>query len=181
MSYLYQWTKSIVFFYILMTAALHLLPQSSYQRYLRFFGGMVIAALLIAPLLQALGREGDFFEAVSTEGLWQGMDADAPDFQGMEQWRQGAFRQQYEKAIAQDVAGMAPEGYAVEGAAVRLSEDLRVEAVELCLRASQEPEGPHLSEGEDGDEALLRLRERLKEYYQLSEEQISIAIQEGVP
>ena len=38
---LYTWIKNLAVFYILFTAILHLVPNGKYERYVRFFMGLL--------------------------------------------------------------------------------------------------------------------------------------------
>ena len=44
---------------IMVTAVLHLLPNSDYQKYIRFFTGLVLVILLATPILKIFGMEKD--------------------------------------------------------------------------------------------------------------------------
>ncbi|MCI8893354.1 MAG: stage III sporulation protein AF [Lachnospiraceae bacterium] len=187
MAYFYQWIKNIVFFYILMTAVLHLLPQSSYRKYLRFFGGLVVAVLLLHPLLDLMGREEELLERIFYESFWQDMETAALDMEGMEEWQWEAYQGEFEKAIANDIAGLVPEEFTVKEIRVQLSkegglETMGVASLELYLQAlggSGSLIG-QFTRAEDSSRypGLKRLRDRLEEFYQLSGEQLSIYVQE---
>lgn len=187
MAYFYQWIKNIVFFYVLMTAVMHLLPQSSYRKYLRFFGGLVVAVLLLHPLLDVLGREEELLERIFYESFWQDMETAALDMEGMEQWQWEAYQGELEKAIATDIGGMVPEEFTVKEIRVELSgegglETMEVASVELYLGALGGGEGLIGQFPREDDSSrypgLQRLRDRLEEFYQLSEEQLLIYVQE---
>lgn len=190
MSYFYEWIKNIVFFYILMTAVMHLLPQSSYRKYLRFFGGLVVAVLLLHPLLEVLGKEEELLERVFYESFWQDMETAALDMEGMEQWQREAYQREFEKAVANDIAGMVPEEFAVEDIRVELfgeplagtegQESVGVRSVELYLAASGAGDLWRFPR-EDNSSAypsLQKLRGRLEDFYQLSAEQLQIYVRE---
>ena len=54
-SYLYEWIRSISFYMIMVTAAIHVIPNSDYKRYIRFFTGLVLVVMLTDPFLRLLG------------------------------------------------------------------------------------------------------------------------------
>ena len=39
LEYIYEWMENIAFYMVLVTAVMHLLPDSDYQKYVRFFTG----------------------------------------------------------------------------------------------------------------------------------------------
>ncbi len=55
--YLYEWIGNIAFYMVMVTAVLHLLPNSDYQKYIRFFTGLVLVILLITPVLKIFGMD----------------------------------------------------------------------------------------------------------------------------
>ena len=59
LEYIYEWIGNIAFYMIMVTAVLHLLPNSDYQKYIRFFTGLVLVILLATPILKIFGMEKD--------------------------------------------------------------------------------------------------------------------------
>ena len=58
MEMIYEWIRSIVFYLILMTMILNLLPDKKYEKYLRLFTGLVFLTLVLAPF-SGLGGAGE--------------------------------------------------------------------------------------------------------------------------
>ena len=54
-AFLYGWIRDIAFYTILMTVVLHLLPEESQKKYVRFFMGIVLMLVVLSPLLSAAG------------------------------------------------------------------------------------------------------------------------------
>lgn len=69
--YLYGWMENLAGYLILVTAIMQLLPENSYQKYIRFFTGLVLVVMLAAPVLEMFGMQGEFKaaceQAVRTE------------------------------------------------------------------------------------------------------------------
>ena len=59
-AYVYEWLKNLAFYMILMTAVLQALPDNSYQKYIRFFCGMILTVMLAGPVMQLLGAQEHF-------------------------------------------------------------------------------------------------------------------------
>ena len=53
---LYSWIKCLAIFYILLTMLLHLVPTEKYQKYVRFFMGLVLIVILVTPMLSILEK-----------------------------------------------------------------------------------------------------------------------------
>lgn len=62
LQYFYEWIGNIAFYMVMVTAVLHLLPASDYQKYIRFFTGLVLVILLITPVLKVFGMEHQLTE-----------------------------------------------------------------------------------------------------------------------
>lgn len=69
-TYLNEWIQNIAFYLVLITALLHILPDSSYQKYVRFFTGLVLILLILAPVLKLFGME-DQFQTLYDGGAYQ--------------------------------------------------------------------------------------------------------------
>lgn len=58
--YLYQWMENLAFYMVMITAVMHIIPDKGYQRYLRFFTGLILIIMLAAPIVKLLGMEGSW-------------------------------------------------------------------------------------------------------------------------
>lgn len=58
--YLYQWMENLAFYMVMITAVMHIIPDKGYQRYLRFFTGLVLIIMLAAPIAKLLGMESSW-------------------------------------------------------------------------------------------------------------------------
>lgn len=64
--YIYQWLENLAFYMILVTAVLQVLPNNSYQKYIRFFAGLILVIILMGPILRIAGMEeklGDIYKS----------------------------------------------------------------------------------------------------------------------
>ena len=59
---LYGWMENLAVFYILLTCVLHLVPQEKYQRYVRFFMGLVLTVMLCSPVFSIFGESRNLLE-----------------------------------------------------------------------------------------------------------------------
>lgn len=48
---IYEWLKDLAYYVILVTALFHMIPGEVYQKYIRFFTGLVMVVLLLSPVL----------------------------------------------------------------------------------------------------------------------------------
>lgn len=62
-AYLYEWIRNVAFYLVLVTALIHVLPRSGYQKYIRFFTGLVLILLVLAPVLKLFQMEEELRDA----------------------------------------------------------------------------------------------------------------------
>ena len=62
-AYLYEWIRNVAFYLVLVTALLHVLPRSGDQKYIRFFTGLVLILLVLAPVLKLFQMEEELRDA----------------------------------------------------------------------------------------------------------------------
>lgn len=53
--YLYQWIQNIAYYLILMTGIIQVIPNKQYEKYIRFYMGLVIVLMLSTPLINIMG------------------------------------------------------------------------------------------------------------------------------
>lgn len=57
---LYEWIQNIAVYLIVVSAVMHAIPEKGYEKYIRFFSGLVLILLLTAPLLNLTGMAEEF-------------------------------------------------------------------------------------------------------------------------
>ena len=65
--YLYQWMENLAVYMILITTVLQMLPENSYQKYIRFFTGLLLVVMLAAPVLHLFGMQEQLAAACERE------------------------------------------------------------------------------------------------------------------
>ena len=63
--------EDLAVYLILVSAILQALPQESYQKYIRFFSGLVLIILLMTPLLRLTDMEDSFRSRVQEQNMEQ--------------------------------------------------------------------------------------------------------------
>ena len=51
-AYIYDWMENIAFYLVILVAIIQMIPQNSYQKYIRFFAGMILILMLAGPILR---------------------------------------------------------------------------------------------------------------------------------
>lgn len=184
MDAVFGWVKNLVFFYILMTAVLHVLPKNSYQKYVRFFGGLLLVVLLLTPVLEFLYQPGYLLDKISYESFWQEMNTVQLDMEGMETAQKQVYIQEYENAIAGDIAQMVQEEeLVVYKVSVLISEDYQLKNISLSVGLKEEGgiyvEKMVLQDNSREYPEVLKLKEKIMDFYEVDDSQIQIAVKEG--
>lgn len=60
MDFLYEWTRNLAFYMIIITVILQIIPGDTYKKYVRFFVGLVLILLLTQPIIKLFGMQKDF-------------------------------------------------------------------------------------------------------------------------
>ena len=124
MTAVYEWVRNITYYMIFITVVGNLLADSKYEKYLRFFAGIILILLVLKPLTGSLRldeRIADLFESISFQ-------KEADDFKeklwGMEDERLERVMSTYEEAVAMDIRGMADTaGFSVRSVKVTIETD----------------------------------------------------------
>lgn len=184
MELIYVWVKNIVCFYIFMAIITHLLPRESYRKYVRFFSGMLLTILVVTPVLSVFGKEDVLMKKINQAGFLQELDNLKLDTRHLELTQKKVYLEEYERAIAMDVERIV-EGRQFKAlwTKVHLSEEYQVESIDLEVRMDGEngisiPKVSFSDESKNHPE-VHALKQELMEFYQLEEEEIQIAVQDG--
>ena len=65
MEWLLEWVKNLAVCMILIAAILRMLPRSHFEKYVRFYTGLLVLLLIIRPVFQLLSLENPFEDAFS--------------------------------------------------------------------------------------------------------------------
>ena len=178
MGYIYSWVKNLVCFYILLTVVLHLLPKENYQKYVRFFSGMLLTILVISPILSLMGNEEVIREKINQAEFFQGLDNLKLDTAHLEDKQKKLYREEYERALGMDVSRMAEDKQLLpRQVKVQLSEEYQVEFIEIIVSLGEDEIFlTDFAENGKEDQKVNELKKELMEFYRLAEGQVSIGI-----
>ena len=59
---LYLWIRNLAVFYIFFTAVLNLIPDQKYEKYVRFFMGLLLIFMMSTPIFSILGKGSELTE-----------------------------------------------------------------------------------------------------------------------
>ena len=113
MSGIFDWIRGMVFYLILMTMIMNLLPDKKYEKYLRLFTGMVFLFLVFEPLAEISGLEAEVagaFERLTFQNNAMLLREEIEDADGK---RMAKLVDGYADAVETDLRTMA-EGISLE-------------------------------------------------------------------
>ena len=153
---LLDWARNILFFTVFLSVISHLLADRSYEKYIRFFAGMVLILITISPLKGGLNfqeQAGILFEEFSD--FWEKQQA-GEVLADVDKNRMGMFFAEYKKETEKRIGEIVEaEGFVCGGAEVTLQERSessdygRVEKIRLHLKKEENVDGEQ-NEGDTG-------------------------------
>lgn len=72
LNYIYDWIENIAFYLVVLVAVMQMIPQSSYQKYIRFFAGMILILMLAGPIVKLFGMTD--FQSIEYQSVLQEME-----------------------------------------------------------------------------------------------------------
>lgn len=203
MEEIYGWVRGLVFYLILMTMVLNLLPDKKYEKYLRLFTGMIFIMLVFRPFMDLGGLEermAGVFERITFQNDAKLLQRELKD---VSETRLSRLVDGYRQAVELDIKTMA-EGFSVVPVRVQVELETnpdsdgfgRLLSVELDVTVldSYAENGTGAgragisADGEDTEEArskrieanreISRLRKKIGEYYGVEEGKIKIQLED---
>ena len=133
---LYAWIKNLAVFYLLFTMVLQLVPAGKYEKYVRFFMGLLLILLLLIPVFTLFGKAEelvDSFQLLYEKKEEERKVQEGENLQKMFIWK--SLEQQLEEDIAEDLR---EKNMKVENVKVLIEEET-IKAV-LYLRSEPDQE-----------------------------------------
>lgn len=205
MSGIFGWIRGMVFYLILMTMIMNLLPDKKYEKYLRLFTGMVFLFLVFEPLANLSGIEAEVagaFERLTFQNDAMLLREEIEDADGK---RMARLVDGYEEAVEMDLRNMA-EGISLECLDVQVQLDgdaesetfgrVRTVVMQVGIRngdgaheteQAQNQDSPGATQAQESDSRQVRqkanrdiseLKKKIGEYYGLEESYIAINLEE---
>ena len=69
-----EWMKEFLVIYLILTILMHLAAAEPYKKYLRFFSGIILLAVLVSPLLRFSGNGNKGGLQPYYDRFWQELD-----------------------------------------------------------------------------------------------------------
>lgn len=124
MEAVYGWVKNIIYYMIFLAVVNNLLADSKYEKYVRFFAGMVLILLVVSPLTGKMRLDQQISSMFQSISLYNDASDLKSELWGMDDRRLDQIMGKYQEAVEQDVAAMAEaSGLTCVDASVRIDGD----------------------------------------------------------
>lgn len=171
-----EWVKNYSMVFLLLTIISSLAAKKEYRQYIQFFIEVLLVVMLVTPFFQAAGMSEDFFDKISYDSFWQGLDSIKQDQEKLEFLDDAYYVQYYEETIQEDIVLLAEDaGYMASDVQVKMNEEYQVESIYFKVEKQTENRIIAGSIGEQPESAqITALRKKIAEFYQLNEENIRV-------
>lgn len=184
MAFLTDWVQNIAYYMIFVTVLISLLPARSYEKYIRFFAGIVLILLVLKPFLGGMHLEKEMVRFYQEFSFKQDTRELERQILGAEEQQKKTVMERYEQAVGEELSQIAKEF------------DLETKWVEIKIEDQKEHEcfgrvtkirmgavfmGNSKNDEEKRLESLKaknRLKEEIIEYYRVEDSHVEIQLEE---
>ncbi len=161
-----NWMKQFLILYLILTIFMQLAAADEYKKYIRFLSGIILLMALLAPVLRLAGSGNGKGLEKSYARFWEQIDDFSKDAENMQLKKNSYELQTYEQAVSANmVTQIQEQGVLVSQVRVKLSDDYKLQSVDVCLDAVYTRQHPSAAE---------QVSAFLKDSYGLDETQIFI-------
>ena len=185
----YSWVKNIAFYLILVAMLIHILPNSNYKKYVKFFTGLLLVIIVISPVIKLLRAEDTLDQSYLIENIKEEYSSIKNSDEDVGYVQQEAILRAYQREVESQIGeivrsqGLYPTKVSVT---LGINSEYGVESVEqVSIAASLEEvqdSGIYIEDvqiGQDESDTLqeINIKNELEEVYNISASNINISIQ----
>ena len=181
---MYTWIKQIVFFSILVTTMLRLLPKSGYEKYVRFFCGMLWLWVLASPILELFRNPTEITESLFREIMLQESGLQVAETKEWEETAENVFVMEYQKELERELRTLAEPNWEVYEIKIGWNGQIEPEKISLVLGILGQEQPFFESERKEYEDnsqdypLVETLRKTIRRKYELEDSQIQIYVVE---
>lgn len=185
----YSWVKNIAFYLILVAMLTHILPNSNYKKYVKFFTGLLLVIIVISPVIKLLQAEDTLDQSYLIESIKEEYSSIKNSNEDVEYVQQEAILRAYQKEVESQISeivisqGLYPTKVSVT---LGINSEYGIESIEkVSIVASLEEvqeSGIYIEDVQIGQEESdtlqeINIKNELEEVYNISAGNINISIQ----
>lgn len=181
---MFEFMKSYLAVFLLFLLLFQLVPAKTYQKYIRFFMGILLAFVFLSPVLSLFMNPEEFLEKVQYEAFLEEAEEINQNAKKIEFSKQSEYFEQYKKLMEHEIERVAAaQNFTVKQLEIELTKQYEVSHISLTVTgdASHQIIIGKIEVGEEREqtpqetELCKNLKETLMEHYGLSEEQLDIS------
>ena len=112
---IYSWIKCLAIFYILLTMLIHLVPTGKYQRYVRFFMGLLLIFMMSTPIFSILGKGQELTVSFLENFSRENKEKELQEFQNLQKiYLEKGYEMELEQKIRESLEKRGIEVYKVK-------------------------------------------------------------------
>ena len=133
---IYLWIRNLAVFYIFFTAILNLVPDRKYEKYVRFFMGLLLIFMMSTPVFSILGKGPELTESFLANFSKENREKELREFQNLQKvYLEKGYELELEQKIRESLEKRGIEVYKVK---VNIERENIQTAVTLEKEISQE-------------------------------------------
>nr|WP_109625557.1 stage III sporulation protein AF [Murimonas intestini] len=182
---IFGWIRNIVCFLCFINLFVQLLPNNSFQKYVKFFAGILLVIIVLGPLADVAGLKGKFEAAWRKENLKGDYNELEIDMHGMEELRSKKIMEVYEGELKKQIESIVKSHglFLIDSEIIFKSEDGSYVPESISVTASYEKSGIRIEVApftENGGESaeVINIKNEIQEVYNIPGSNINISIQE---
>ena len=112
---LYLWIRNLAVFYIFFTAVLNLIPDQKYEKYVRFFMGLLLIFMMTTPIFSILGKGSELTESFLDNFSEENREKELREFQNIQKvYLEKGYELELEQKIRETLEKRGIEVYKVK-------------------------------------------------------------------
>ncbi len=134
-----EWMKEFLVIYLILTILMHLAAAEPYKKYLRFFSGIILLAVLASPLLRFSGNGNKGGLQAYYDRFWQELDRAQQETMDFESVQNSRFAERYEMAAEKGILKRVQEmGIPLGRVRVQISSDYEIESISAWMQTQNQ-------------------------------------------
>lgn len=189
MAFLADWVRNLAYYMIFMTVIVSLLPARSYEKYIRFFAGIILIVLVVQPFLGGFHLEDELTQFYQEFSFKQDTAELERKISGMEERQRRTVMKQYERAVGEDLRRMAADlGLETVSVEVAVGTDANEAdfggTTDIWMKVRYVGEKFEDDAGNESRwmaslQAKNRLKEQIAQYYRMEDSHVEVQLEEG--
>lgn len=105
MTEIMNWIKNIFCFTVVLSVIYQFLPQNTYLKYIKVFGGIIMAILVMQPVLKLLNEEISLEEIIEAESGELELESAKQEIEAMMRYKETFFKEKLEEEYGSEIVG----------------------------------------------------------------------------